>query len=214
MRSSISLKRPQPRKSPRARFTIFSEGENTEPDYFRALKTSLNNTLIEIVVFGKAGVPNTIKNSAMDLIRDIKRSKLKRVQKDSFEEGDQVWVCFDRDEHHKVKETIDNCVAAGIRVAFSNPCFELWLIMHLEDYDRPLDRHKVQKHLERICSGYDKDKGKTAPFESLLTNRKVAEGRAIKMLARRREEGSEFQAPWTDVHVLTMAISNASEKAR
>ena len=49
-----------------------------------------------------------------------------RRSKDSFEENDQVWAVFDRDEHPRFDEAIALCDGHGVLVGRSNPCFELW----------------------------------------------------------------------------------------
>jgi RloB-like protein len=69
----------------------------------------------------------------------------------SFEEGDQVWAVFDRDDHEAFQEAVNRCEQVGVFVGRSNPCFELWLILHQQEYDRPDGRDAVQAHLQRLC---------------------------------------------------------------
>ena len=75
-------------------------------------------------------------------------------QRNLFEEQDQVWVVFDRDEHERFDEAVSLCEANGIGVARSNPCFEVWLILHMVDYDRQDDRHRVKNEFGRLASKY------------------------------------------------------------
>ncbi|WP_050988320.1 RloB family protein [Sinorhizobium sp. CCBAU 05631] len=110
-----------------------------------------------------------------------------------------------------MKETIDNLSKNSIGVAFSNPCFELWLILHIEDFDRPIDRHAVQKHLETICADYSVRQGKKPDCQRFMAAIETAEGRAVKMNERRVQEGAERQAPWTTVYELTKAIREAAK---
>ena len=86
------------------------------------------------------GVPDTLATKAAELARKLGLLPGRRKAKNSFEENDEVWAVFDRDEHPNFDQAIDRCRRAGVRVARSNPCFELWLILHEKDYDRPDDR--------------------------------------------------------------------------
>ena len=64
---------------------------------------------------------------------------------------------MDRDTHPHFDKAMKLCEVEGVRVARSNPCFELWLILHYEHYDRPGTNKDVQRHqqplVERHMSG-------------------------------------------------------------
>ena len=45
------------------------------------------------------------------------------------------------------------CEEQNVGVARSNPCFELWLILHQQDYDKPEDRHAMQKATRKVAAG-------------------------------------------------------------
>ena len=45
---------------------------------------------------------------------------------------DEVWALLDRDEHDGIPEAIRRAVKAGVEVAFSNPAFELVLLLHFD----------------------------------------------------------------------------------
>lgn len=202
--SSKSLRRRPASVSPPVKFTIFSEGKNTEPEYFDAIDQSIKGALVSLQVVKAAGAPKTIAAKALGF------RKKRRGRISSFEEKDQIWVVFDRDEHDAVNESIDNLTTNSIGVAFTNPCFELWLILHIEDFDSPIDRHAIQKHLESICADYSTRQGKKPDCKKFMDRIEVAEGRAAKMNKRRSREGAERQAPWTTVHELTKAIREAA----
>ena len=67
-----------------------------------------------------------------------------RRRKGSFERQDQVWAVFDRDEPPESEQAVQLCEPSGLRVARSNPWFELWLILHDREYNRPNRRQSVQ----------------------------------------------------------------------
>ena len=45
-----------------------------------------------------------------------------------------VWCVFDHDNRPDTDHNIRRAQKAGIRVAFSHPCFELWRLLHYQDY--------------------------------------------------------------------------------
>ena len=94
------------------------------------------------------GVPMTVAEKAVEKAKSLRRG---RGRKDSFEERDQVWAVFDRDEHPRFDEAVALCKDKGVGVARSDPCFELWLILHERDYDRPCGRHEVQRGSSSAC---------------------------------------------------------------
>lgn len=140
--------------------------------------------------------------------------KNSRRRRSSFEEKDVVWAVFDRDEHPNYCEAINLCEKHGIGVARSNPCFELWLILHESDFDRPDDRHAVQTELERIRPEYDRQGRKTPDCDEMVSRVMKAEERAEQLLSRRSEEGIPHGCPSTTVGKLTMAIRNANRLAQ
>ena len=206
MRQRQSLRRAAPTRSPKRKFIIYSEGKNTEPDYFRAVRRDLLGALVDLEMIDAAGVPMTIAEKACQRAASMKRG---RGRKSSFEEGDQVWAVFDRDEHPKVPEALERCRIGNVEVAFSDPCFELWLILHFDNFDRPDDRHQVQATLAKLCEGYDPKGKKSANFGKLMPKVRDAENRAEQQLARREEEGQPPRRPFTTVFNLTKEMREA-----
>ena len=203
-----SLRRRRSSIAPRKRFVLFCEGKNTEPGYFEAIKRYYVSTLVEIECVPAAGVPLTIAKRAKAHVRSHGRHR-----RDSFEKDDEVWAVFDRDEHIHFAEAVNLCHDQGIRVARSNPCFELWLILHKREFDAVLDRHQILKQLERVRPDYLKD-SKTLDFDDLVVDAHDAETRAKRQLARRAEEGAPYNNPSTTVCLLTAAIRDAHANSR
>lgn len=203
MRPNRPLRRKIARRSPKKKFIIYTEGKNTEPDYFAALARTLRSTLIEIEIVGRVGVPLTVAKKAREHAVSLSRQKRRRS---SFESQDEVWAVFDRDEHPEVASALDVCRGAAVGIAFSDPCFELWLILHLEDFDRPTDRHDVQAHFKSLCSEYDPARGKSANFARFMALVSAAERRAELQLERRLQEGKSPVAPCTMVFHLTRRL--------
>lgn len=57
---------------------------------------------------------------------------------------DEVWCVFDVDEHHALDETRTKARDNGVRLAVSNPCIELWFLLHFHDQTAELDRAAAQ----------------------------------------------------------------------
>lgn len=208
MRQKRSLRRRAPTRSPKRKFIIYTEGRNTEPDYFRAIHQNLFGALVDIELI-HAGVPLTIAEQACKRARDNKRQ---RGKKSSFEEGDQIWAVFDRDEHPNVEDALNRCRTNKVGIAFSDPCFELWLILHLQDFDRVDDRHQLQTALSAQCAEYDRKGSKSANFSKFVSQVKDAEARAEKQLNNRIAEGHPPRRPFTTVFKLTREMDEAHRK--
>lgn len=176
--------------------------------YFRALQQYFIGAIIDIEILGAAGVPTTIARKAVAEAASIRRNNRKRNQ--SFGQLDEVWAVFDQDAHLHVAQAIAQCRDAGVGVAYSNPCFELWLALHIQDFDQACDRHTIQKHLEGVCPEYDRNSGKSPNCNKLVKSVSIAETRAISQFQRRIDEGSSMGPPSTTVHLLTIALREAS----
>ncbi len=205
------LARKRHTREPKRLFHILCEGANTEPKYFATLREVISGSLISIKPYPHVGVPLTIAREAKKLSKELGLLKRTKKPKNSFEEKDEVWAVFDRDAHPNYNQAIDECMALNIGVARSNPCFELWLTLHYENFDRPDDRHQMQKHFEALDPIYKKGSGKNADFSSLIQNLNEAEQRARNMLDRREQEGDSNGPPSTTVHELTMKIQDAAQ---
>ena len=210
-RRAPNLKRRDPNREPKRRFVLFCEGARTEPDYFKAIKRARSGTLIAVEIVPAAGVPMTIAERAAE---EAQTHRHRRGRRDSFEEGDQIWAVFDRDAHPRFEEAVRLCEQHGVEVARSDPCFELWLILHERDYDQPCDRREAQRELGRLRPEYDRSRGKMPDCADMVRRVEQAESRAEAQLRCREAEGAPCGNPSTTVFRLTRAIRDADERAR
>ena len=202
------LKRSRPSLDPKQRFILFCEGKNTEVAYFRAIDRACSSTLISVETHGGEGVPRTIAEKAVKYAKTLGRRR-----KDSYEERDQVWAVFDRDDHPHFNEAVAYCESNNVGVGRSNPCVELWLILHERDFDRYEDRHAMQKILAELRPEYDPDGAKTPDCDDLVKRVDVAERRSETQLRRRAEEDNPHGNPSTTVGQLTRKIREANARA-
>ena len=190
---------------------LFCEGRNTEPAYFKALRRhAFPNTLVDVKIAPGVGVPMTIAKCAKECAKSQRRNK----KGASFAENDSVWAVFDRDKHPRFDEAVNLCREHDIDVARSDPCFELWLVLHEQDYDKPCSCDEVQRKLEDLRPEYDRNSAKMPDCDNLMNRIEEAEQRAERQLSRRREEGCPCGNPSTTVFQLTRAIRVADEAAR
>lgn len=187
---------------------LFCEGKNTEPSYFDALKRTCSSALIGVEVVPGAGVPYTIAEKA------VEHARRRHGRRNSFEKADQVWAVFDRDAHPRFEEAIELCETKGVRVGRSNPCFELWLVLHEQDHNRHEDRHTMQSILGRLRPEYDRSGRKIADCKKMMNRVEEAERRADELLRRRQEEGNPYGNPSTTVGHLTREIRTADRRAQ
>lgn len=193
---------------------MFCEGRNTEPAYFAALGRAHLDALIEIETNPGVGVAYTVAHNAVQRAKALGLSRHSRKVLNSFEEADEVWAIFDRDEHPNFNEAVAMCQKFGVGCGRSNPCFEIWLILHEEDYDKPDERRSVQAHLGSLRPEYALKGAKIPNCADLVQRVEIAEQRAAKQLERREVEGAPYGPPSTTVGHLTRAIRDAAKLAR
>lgn len=204
-----TLKRSHSHLEPRPIFYIFCEGERTEPDYFRALRNSLAPKLNINIEFPYVGaVPHTIANHAVEFKKSEFRSK-RRVS--SFNENDQVWAVFDRDQHPNFDEAVRLCKKNNVPVGRSNPCFEVWLILHFEDYGAQDNSQEVKKRFNKLLRD-EKISQKHDRYRELVKHVEDAERRATKQMEFRCQEDNKYGNPSTTVGQLTAAIRDTNEQ--
>jgi RloB-like protein len=122
---------------------IFCEGEASEPDYIKALKRLpevRRNTSVDIEIDPDQGVPLTLVKRAAD-------------RKRCDDEVDECWCLFDVEwpkNHPNLTEAIQLARAHGISLAISNPCFELWLILHLEEQTAFISTADAEKRSRKL----------------------------------------------------------------
>jgi hypothetical protein len=120
-------------------------------------------------------VPKTLVERASELKKIAEREA--RRQKDDFLKYDEVWCVFDVDAHPNLADALQQARANSILLAVSNPCFELWLLLHFQDQRAHLERSQAQAVCRDLIRGYER----LAPFELLapLHEEAVARARAL-----------------------------------
>lgn len=207
-----SLKRTVQVADPKVEIYIVCEGKNTEPAYFESCADHYGNGLVSVLPIGGAGVPLTIIQTAKDLRERLLEERRKRKIKNSFDACFRVWAVFDRDEHPEVERALALAVESKIEVGFSNPCFEVWPLLHLIDYGAQDGRHAVQRTLSAHMPSYDHERTAIVDFEQIKENFQLAFNRAEVLQTARIAENCINGCPTTNVGKLVEKIIQNGKK--
>lgn len=96
--------------------------EGTEYDYLTGFKAQFKRRNLSITVAKKPGSPLQVVKYAAERWGG------------AGDEYDQVWCVVDVDEFTDLDEAARHAKRQGIELAVSNPCFELWLLLHHTDH--------------------------------------------------------------------------------
>lgn len=128
-------------KQPRRHsFCIFTEGE-TEKLYFTAFR--LSSAMIRCIGLGGGNALHLAQEAAI---------KKKTTPYQGF---DQYYLVFDRDDNSatEIQQAIQIAQRNRIRWIFSNPCFELWFLLHYALHESETDPHSLKNRL--LCQHID-----------------------------------------------------------
>lgn len=141
-------------KDPQPLILVVCEGAVTEPEYLRGFRVACRNPRVEIEVVGGKGAPKTL----VEFAKAFKLAKQRQAKKEGDENlaYDQVWCVFDIDQHPNVTEARQMAAANSILLAISNPCIELWLLLHFREQPGMQDRSVLQGMMKQFIPGYTK----------------------------------------------------------
>ena len=93
-----------------------------------------------MVIADGLGAPMTVVNSAVKQ----KRDEAKEARRGRGRASDEYWCVIDVDQHANLVPAVEKAIANGISVAVSNPCVDLWFILHFQDQTAEIDRKWAQ----------------------------------------------------------------------
>lgn len=132
MRSRNSLMRERREAFRDARLIVIaSEGKDTERIYFTALAKEYSNPRVHVHILERS--ENEQNNSSPEHV--LKQLNDYKSQY-KLEADDELWLVVDKDqwEDKMLSRVATECaLEVSMHMALSNPCFELWLLLHLED---------------------------------------------------------------------------------
>jgi len=125
-------------------FVLSYEGTVTEKKYFQDFRASVyfnNNGLIKIVHLKRPKDKGSDPFSVKKLLYWAKKEY-------GFKISDEFWLIIDRDDWESIhKLNFDDLVKEckkeeNFYLAMSNPCFEIWLVLHLKNLTEFTDEEK------------------------------------------------------------------------
>lgn len=195
-REAKSLKRAIARRPELRTIVVFCEGKNSEPDYINGLKRIpeiADNTALNLELHPEQGVPLTLVRMAADRLADP--------------EVDECWCLFDVEwpkNHPNLFEARQLAQAKSIGLVVSNPCFELWLILHHRDFTK----FATTAEVESLSRKLDGRTGKSIDSAIYLPLRKQAARRAEQLEQRHVRNDTSFPKdnPSSGMHHLLRAL--------
>lgn len=106
------------------------------------------------------------------------------------DEVDEVWCFIDVEAptpHPRLSDAFALADRSGVRLAVSNPCFELWIVLHERDWTRPATSTADMVTQAQKLAAYD---GKHLDTDSLLASRHEAARRAHALARRHATDGT------------------------
>ncbi|MGH3680536.1 MAG: RloB family protein [Natronosporangium sp.] len=137
-------RRRQPAGVRRRTVLIYCGGVRTEPDYFDGLRERFRRGSVTIKIRQEGIAPVALVRAA---------AGYRERSSSSF---DDVWCVVDVDRFD-LDIALAEAYRRNVRLAVSNPCFELWLLLHHADcraFCR--DCAEVERRLRKHVPGYDK----------------------------------------------------------
>jgi hypothetical protein len=203
-----NLRRRPPLREPIPLLLVVCEGEVTEPRYIDTFRAAQGSTAVRVRVLSPGGDPRALVERAIEL-RDAARLDARRAGDPNLA-YDEVWCVFDVDQHARFNSACLLAAEAGIRVALSNPCFELWLFLHFADRTAHLSTVQARRLLKGHLPRYDKH----IRFDELEHGYSDAVARAQTLERRHAEQGSPGANPSTGMHHLTERIRQFGKERR
>lgn len=160
---------------------VYVEGD-TEEQYLNHWR----RLLLQKVVISVQ--PERVAPMTMVRLASILAKQERRLAGRGRSSVDQIWCVFDRDGHANVPDALKMALDNGIRVAFSNPCIELWFLLHFQTQWSEIDRRVAQ----RLAYSHMHSRFKVVTLSAfaLLRDRSDdARNRALQLVERHRTAG-------------------------
>ena len=169
---------------------IASEGKDTERIYFKALAKEYTNPRVHVHILerSEAEQNNSSPDHVLKQLNDYKSQY-------ELEADDELWLVVDKDRWTEamLSRVATECSQeVAMHMALSNPCFELWLLLHMEDaVSLPPEEQK-----------------------QWMENRRKSKNADPYLKVRLRQKMGSYHESSYDALTLIAHIENAIERAR
>lgn len=188
------------------RVLVACEGKRTEPGYLDGIRIGQRLSERQVVILPHEGTdPVTVVHSV------AQHRTVLRKERRWNDELDTAWAVFDDDDCQALRpdqwnDAVQRAGAWNIRLVVSNPCFELWYLLHFQHQTAGLTRPMVVQMLKQHLPEYRKS---SLLYPILRESTRTAIDRARSLADRAgREVLGPFPNPSTNVgdlvgHLLT-----------
>lgn len=130
------LKREKVRRKRNPVVYLICEGAETEIRYFKKFRT--RGCHIDII-------PLTSQYKAADKLVQKARATMGHHHLYYPDDGDVIWCVFDRDDNtdEMLRKARKLAEKEGYHLAYSNPAFEIWYLLHFQNQTMPLEDCKA-----------------------------------------------------------------------
>ncbi|AFZ51763.1 RloB family protein [Dactylococcopsis salina] len=147
-------------------YLVATEGEKTEEIYFNIFRTPEYRKNIQVkILSARRG------NSSPKAVMKRLQSKAREMD---LQSGDELWVVIDDDKRPKeqLQVIVNECKEKhNYFFAISNPCFELWLLLHQKNYKAPPTPELCEQELAKLFEKpYDKTNYEVSKLEPYIKN--------------------------------------------
>jgi hypothetical protein len=196
-------RRQDHRRPVRRRIMVLTQGKVTEPAYFDRLRQLYRQVVV---------VVKDCPKSPLQML-DVAIAETTKAGKSREYRFDATWIVFDAEERPDEAMLRTLRLKAGrhaIHLAWSNPCFEVWLLLHLAFSQAPIfNAEQAIRQLETALPGYAKDqRAAERSMAALVSNIQTALAHAQRLREGHAARGAgEFPNPATDVDILVRSIT-------
>lgn len=186
---------------------IVTEGTETEPAYFGAMRDVINRVYPDRIQLSIHGTGDNTLNLFQ---------RAKQLASASANGYKHVWVVFDTDDFpaEHINKTVDLCRAEStedttFHAVWSNQCIELWFLLHFNYLQSDLHRSFYWPKLTEIllCQGLGSyEKNRTDMYEALFPYMDTAIVNAEKLERINTGRRPSDSAPGTMVHALVKKL--------
>lgn len=181
---------------------LFTEGEKTEVQYFRAWERQ-HRDQVNLVISDLHGLsPLRLVEAAVE----DKQRRGRAVRRGRDSPVDSIWCVCDVDEFRDHDAARSLAALHGINLVVSNPCIELWFLLHHRDQTAWIDRHAASHDFKELSG--DRKALSESTRSYLLEHYRDARGRARHLERKHRGDGSaRGENPSSDVWRLVDEIT-------
>ena len=155
------------------------EGKITERQYFECIRSDA----VHLSFAQTSGL------DPKSLVRNARAELNLKHRRTSDIDFDELWCVFDVDQHERLAEALSDAKHSNVQIAISNPCFELWLVLHVRDQNAFISRSSIQKQSQELGLTDGKHLKPNA-CEDLKESTMDAKRRAIQLSESHRQTGA------------------------